>query len=272
MDGRKIGAELLVRKEKVLGTRVRAKRLAVVALATAGMALHPAGSTHAVEDPSIRLVVEARYQREDGRWAEFAVADGDVLRSGNGLRIRVDVLRPGYVLVALVGSSGKSFIVFPSSREQLERKAPAGGIVEIPPAGRFMILDDNTGQEAIFAWVAGEPVRNPVQLVADMDAAEGDVDGISRLLEQRFGEVYRIVFSHIADTPLVGVDPSLPLQVSDSDEVRESAKDPLGRPPVNSPRVPPEASFSVVPRAGVDEVNGVLSGEGSLIPKGLPFR
>jgi hypothetical protein len=224
-------------------------------------------------EQAVRLTVDARYRREDGEWLEFPVADGDVLRSGNGLRIRVEVLAPAYLHVALVGSSGKAFLAFPTTRAQLERKAPVGGRLEIPPEGQFFTLDDTVGQEAVFAFAASEPLTDPAGLIQDLNEPRGDIEVITAYLRERFPEVHRVAFAHISDSPLVGVDPALPLEAAPVDEPEAAAG--AGRQrggPAATPRRPPQASFSVVPRAGVDEMDEVLSGEGSLIPERLPGR
>lgn len=248
------------------------KRFRLVTATILGLALGSSASAPArPAGPGLELTVEARARAGDGRVTDFAVSDGDVLRSGDGLRIRVEVVKPGYLLVILVGSTGSTFIVFPSSREYLERRAPVGGVVEIPPQGEFLVLDDNTGEEGVFAVMADEPVRDPRRLVADLNGAAGDVDAISRLLRERFPEVHRVAFSHIADAPLLGVDPSLPVRAPGLGDGERSPDTSPTRPAGTQPP-PPEASFSVVPQAGVDELDEVLSGEGSLIPRNLPDR
>ncbi|HKJ89845.1 MAG TPA: hypothetical protein VJ960_01835, partial [Oceanipulchritudo sp.] len=67
----------------------------------------------------IDLSVEARHIREDRSQVIFPVDDGAVLRSGDGLRVRLEVLEQGPVYLMFVGSSGNPIMVLPGRQEDI---------------------------------------------------------------------------------------------------------------------------------------------------------
>lgn len=214
------------------------------------------------------LDVEARHIRGDRSQVVFEVSDGAVLRSGDGLRIRLEVLEPKPVHLVFVGSSGNPTMVLPAAAEDVGRALPPGTVIEVPPGGAFFTLDDNVGDEAVFAFTGDTSRENLRRLLEDMRSAEGDIAAISRMLRERFDTVERVAFQHISAEPLVGIDVSAPElrggsgeDASLGDLTAETTRPPQ-RPRGEGPRF-------TIPQDVGDEMDEVLSEEGSLIPRGV---
>ncbi|MDZ7751171.1 MAG: DUF4384 domain-containing protein [Gammaproteobacteria bacterium] len=215
----------------------------------------------------IDLSVEARHIREDRSQVIFPVTDGAVLRSGDGLRVRLEVLERAPVYLMFVGSSGNPSMVLPGRQEDIGKQVPAGAVVEIPPEGTFFNLDENTGDEAIFAFTGEATPRQIGRLLDDIRAAAGDIPRITRLIMDDFETVERVAFEHIPAGPLEGIGFTVPeKRGTGSGEGHSGAaetRDRAGEPATGSR---PRGFRFVIPQNVGDELDDVLSEEGSLIP------
>ncbi len=218
----------------------------------------------------IDLSVEARHIREDRSQVIFPVDDGAVLRSGDGLRVRLEVLEQGPVYLMFVGSSGNPTMVLPGRQEDIGKRVPAGAVIEIPPEGTFFNLDDNTGDEAVFAFTGAATPRQIGRLLDDIRAAEGDIPRITRLLMDDFETVERVAFEHIPAGPLEGIGFTVPEKRSTGSEEGYAGAAETGEragEPATANR--PRGFRFVIPQDVGDELDEVLSEEGSLIPRGV---
>lgn len=225
-------------------------------------------SVRPVVATDIDFSVEARHIREDRSQVIFPVHDGAVLRSGDGLRVRLEVLERGPVYLMFVGSSGKPAMVLPGRQEDIGKPVAAGAVIEVPPEGTFFNLDDNTGDEAIFAFTGEATARQIGRLLDDIRAAEGDIPQITRLLLDDFETVERIAFEHIPAGPLEGIGFTVPERRSTgSAESYAGGAETAERAGEGATTNRPRGFRFVIPQDVGDELDGVLSEEGSLIPR-----
>lgn len=96
----------------------------------------------------------------------FEEVDPDsVFRSGDRIRVTLQVNDPGYLYVVHQGSSGVWKVLFPSAEvgNGSNRVSP-GQSYEIPPGGRFY-FDEQAGVERLFLVVARQPVDDLDSLI-----------------------------------------------------------------------------------------------------------
>ena len=228
------------------------------------------GGVRSAAAAGLSLMVEARHIRDDATQAIFEVKDGSVLRSGDGLRITLEIHETQPVYLVFLGSSGKPTVVLPGSREDVGKALPAGTVIQVPPRGTFFPLDDNTGDEAIFAFTGPGTAEDLDDLLQAMRAADGDVAQATRAILDRFDDVERVAFQHISAGPLVGIDTAAPeLRRSVVEEDAEDAEA-----DTTAMRLREEAGRArrpafVIPQDVGDERSEVLSEEGTLIPPGV---
>ncbi len=99
----------------------------------------------------------------DGRYEE--VDPENVFRSGDRIRIAVQVNDAGYLYVVHQGSSGVWKVLFPSSEvDHGSNRVRPGQDYEIPPGGRFY-FDEQAGVEKLFLVVSRRPVDDLDSLI-----------------------------------------------------------------------------------------------------------
>lgn len=99
----------------------------------------------------------------DGRFEE--VDPDSTFRSGDRIRIALQVNSPGYLYVVHQGSSGMWKFLFPAKEvHQGSNRVQPGRTYEIPPGGRFY-FDEQAGVERLFLVVAREPVEDLDSLI-----------------------------------------------------------------------------------------------------------
>lgn len=98
-----------------------------------------------------------------GRFEE--VDPDSTFRSGDRIRITLQVNNPGYLYVVHQGSSGVWKFLFPSKDVASgSNRVKPGEIYEIPPGGRFY-FDEQAGVERLFLVVARQPVDDLDSLI-----------------------------------------------------------------------------------------------------------
>jgi hypothetical protein len=96
------------------------------------------------------------------------VDPGMVFRSGERIKLRVEVNDDGYLYVVLRGSSGVWKPLFPSPEVDggANRVSP-GRPYDVPP-GHVFTFDDQPGEEKLFVVFSREPVRDLEGLIYDL--------------------------------------------------------------------------------------------------------
>jgi hypothetical protein len=81
---------------------------------------------------------------------EFRLRDGGVLRSGDGVQLRLESDSDAYVYVIAYGSSNTAMLLHPFSAEPKDALVQRGQRRVIPAAGDFLPLDGQEGQETLW--------------------------------------------------------------------------------------------------------------------------
>ncbi len=227
------------------------------------------GAAQAPGAPTLEVEVIAQVLRDGDERVEMVIDDGGVLRSGDGLQLRLRASADAYVYVVAYGASGRIQLLRPFSGESREARL-LGGVQEIFPAEDvFLPLDGVTGRETLFLMVSQEPVRNLRSLLRRAQDASGVEGAYAELLAAR-PETLRMDIRHIDRAPLIGLEfagaakVSAPLPESDVPTSR------AGRGGVAS--VPLAPAYQADPSLerggwlGSYEEEGVLSSVGSRVP------
>ena len=86
---------------------------------------------------------------------------GEVLHSGDELRLAATVSQPAHLYVLLLSSNGTGDVLFPNTAFQSSNPAPAGTEVLIPPAALGVFaLDNVTGEESIQIIASARPLTD----------------------------------------------------------------------------------------------------------------
>ncbi len=185
--------------------------MTVLAALTAAIGL-PAGDAGAAVDLAAKVNVElvARPGSASGSAQDFSVRDGGVLRSGDGVQLRLRSETDAYVYVIAYGSSNTAVLLHPFSAIGDDALIRRGQEEIIPGAGVFLPLDGREGRETLFTIISDVPLPGIPDLLPGIEAHGGDLNAITTLIERRFPLAGRLTFKHIAATPLVGVAATVP--------------------------------------------------------------
>ncbi len=193
------------------GARFPGLLVTVLAALTAAIGL-PAGDAGAAVDLAAKVNVElvARPGSASGSAQDFSVRDGGVLRSGDGVQLRLRSETDAYVYVIAYGSSNTAVLLHPFSAIGDDALIRRGQEEIIPGAGVFLPLDGREGRETLFTIISDVPLPGIPDLLPRIEAHGGDLNAITTLIERSFPLAGRLTFKHIAATPLVGVAATVP--------------------------------------------------------------
>ena len=175
-------------------------------------ALLPTGDARAAVDVAAKVKVElvARPGSASGAAQDFSVRDGGVLRSGDGVQLRLHSDTDAYVYIIAYGSSNTAVLLRPFSGIGDDALIRRGQEEIIPEAGVFLPLDGREGRETLFTIISDVPLPGISDLLPRIEAHGGDLTAITTMIEATFPLAGRLTFKHIGATPLVGVAPTVP--------------------------------------------------------------
>lgn len=183
--------------------------LALVCLAA--MAAFPVGAGAAMDlTAKVRVGLTARPALASGAAQDFAVRDGGVLRSGDGVQLRVQTDADAYVYVIAFGSSGSALLLHPFSAKPGDALVRRGQGAVVPASGVFLPLDDQEGQETLFTIVSSVPLADIADLLPRLESHGGDVSAATDTIRAAYPRARRLSFKHIGARPLVGVAATTP--------------------------------------------------------------
>ena len=179
------------------------KRLLIgLALAWAWACAHGQSAPSGLE---MRVLVQIT--RADGEPAEITLQPGGVLRTGDGVQVRVRTTTDAYVYVIAYGSSGSAMLLHPFSGNHDEARVSSGTEQVVPRPGVFIPLDRTLGQEGLFAISSSTPVEGLSRLLVRMESFGADLAAVERVVRREFRGATHLAFRHIGQTPLIGVTP-----------------------------------------------------------------
>jgi len=152
----------------------------------------------------------ARPSAASGTDQDFMVRDGGVLRSGDGVQLRLQADADAFVYVIAYGSSGSALLLRPFSEKPGDALIRQGQADVIPESGVFLPLDDREGREALFTIVSGSPLKDIADLLPRLEAAGGDLKAATDTIRAAYPQARRLSFKHIGARPLVGVAATTP--------------------------------------------------------------
>lgn len=194
-------------------------------LLVTGLCTHAArASVDMAAGVSVELV--ARASSAAGGVQDFLVNDGTVLRTGDGLQLRLESQVDAYLYVIAYGSSNTAIVLFPFSAKPADALIRKGQTEFVPQPGVFLPLDGREGRETLLTIGSDAPIQNIPQLLARIEKHGDDVSAISAMLSAEFQLVRHVSFKHIAARPLVGVTAS----AARSSEAREAPAGSAGKP------------------------------------------
>ena len=169
------------------------------------------GAAHAaIDGAKVRVELMARPGTASGAEQDFMVPDGSVLRTGDGVQLRLASDIEAYVYVIAYGSSNTAIFLYPFSARPDDALIRKGQTEFVPRSGVFLPLDDREGREMLFTIVSDVPLTDMADLLPRIEAHEGDADAIIAMLSARYPSVASLSFKHIGATPLVGVAANTP--------------------------------------------------------------
>jgi hypothetical protein len=124
----------------------------------------------AADDGLLTMEVRGHFRGVEGLPAQQLVAEGAVLRSGDGVQIRLLTSRDAYVYVIAHGSSGRAVLVQPYSRDHDDAFQQGGEMRIIPGPDGFLYLDDRVGNEALYAVASLAPYPDLDGLLASLES------------------------------------------------------------------------------------------------------
>lgn len=91
-------------------------------------------------------------------YKEVEVPDGGVLHSGDMFKIKFELQKEAYVYVLALDSLGNLTKLFPEKDEGASVRVNAKETYIFPEKDRWLLLDDNTGQERFYLITSPEPI------------------------------------------------------------------------------------------------------------------
>lgn len=168
------------------------------------------GTVRAAVDMASKVRVElvARIKSASGNVQDILVQDGGVLRSGDGLQLRLESGVKAYVYIIAYGSSNTAILLHPFSARPGDALIQQGQTEVIPESGVFLPLDGREGRETLFTIGSDVPLTDIPELLARIEKHGDDLSAISDMLNAAFPMARRLSFKHIGASPLVGVAPT----------------------------------------------------------------
>jgi hypothetical protein len=165
-------------------------------------------TAHAAVDLAAKVSVElvAKASATDGGVHDFLVRDGSVLRSGDGLQLRLESETEAYVYVIAYGSSNTAVLLRPFSGRSDDALMKKGQREVFPKPGVFLPLDGREGRETLFTIGSDVPLTGIPELLARIESHGDNLSAISAMLGAEFPLSRRLSFKHIGARPLVGVN------------------------------------------------------------------
>jgi hypothetical protein len=170
------------------------------------------GNGRAAVDLMAKVNVElvARPAAASGADQDFTVRDGGVLRSGDGVQLRLRADADAYIYVIAYGSSGSAMLLHPFSEKPGDALIRQGQTEVVPESGVFLPLDDNEGRETLFTVVSEAPLDDIADLLSRLEADGGDLNAATNTIRVAYPHAGRLSFKHIGARPLVGVAATTP--------------------------------------------------------------
>lgn len=145
-----------------------------------------------------------------GGGEDFVLRDGSVLRSGDGVQLRIGSDVDAYVYVIAYGSSNRAILLHPFSAKPQDALIAGGQSRVIPGDGAFLPLDGREGRETLFSIVSDVPLMDVGELLPRIEAHGDDLSAITAMIGEAYPRAQRLTFKHIAASPLVGITASAP--------------------------------------------------------------
>ena len=164
----------------------------------------------AIDGAKVSVDLVARPGSASGAGQDFKVPDGSVLRTGDGVQLRLASDTDAYVYVIAHGSSNSAIFLHPFSAKPEDALIRGGKTEVVPDSGVFLPLDDREGRETLFTIISDVPLTDMAELLPRIEAYEGDADAIVAMLAANYPSVRRLSFKHIGASPLVGVATNAP--------------------------------------------------------------
>jgi hypothetical protein len=164
------------------------------------------GPAHgAIDAAKVSVELVARPGSASGAGQDFHVPDGSVLRTGDGVQLRLESDTDVYVYVIAYGSSNRAVFLHPFSARSVDALVRRGQTAVIPESGVFLPLDGREGRETLFTIISDVPLTDILDLLPRIEAHEGDTRAIAAMLGAAYPLVQRLSFKHIGASPLLGV-------------------------------------------------------------------
>ncbi len=164
------------------------------------------GPAHgAIDAAKVSVELVARPGSASGAGQDFRVPDGSVLRTGDGVQLRLESDTDVYVYVIAYGSSNTAVLLHPFSARPGDALIRKGQTAVIPEGGVFLPLDGREGRETLFTIISDVPLAEIVDLLPRIEAHEGNTRGIAAMLGAAYPLVRHLSFKHIGASPLVGI-------------------------------------------------------------------
>jgi hypothetical protein len=135
----------------------------------------------------------------------FELRDGGVLRSGDGVQLRIESDADAYVYVVAYGSSHTAILLQPFSGRPEDARIQPGRVKVIPGPDVYLPLDGREGRESLFTIVSERPLEDIGDLLARIEAHGDDLGAITAMIGTTYPGARRLSFKHIGARPLVGV-------------------------------------------------------------------
>jgi hypothetical protein len=144
----------------------------------------------------------------------FELRDGGVLRSGDGVQLRIESAADAYVYVVAYGSSHTAILLQPFSGRPEDARIQPGRVKVIPGPDVYLPLDGREGRESLFTIVSERPLEDIGDLLARIEAHGDDLGAITAMIDTTYPGARRLSFKHIGARPLVGVAAAAPRTAS----------------------------------------------------------
>lgn len=201
-----------MRPRPLRGTPVAALMAALLAASTT-----PGAASAAVDGATAKVDVQIVARPADVEIGEaFQLRDGGVLRSGDGVQLRIASESRAYVYVIAYGSSHSAILLHPFSGRAEDALVGPDAARVVPGPGVFLPLDGQEGNETILSIVSDAPLEDVSALLARIEEHGDDLEAIMTLMNERYENVRRLTFRHIGMRPLVGLAAVAPRRQSSS--------------------------------------------------------
>lgn len=159
---------------------------------------------------NVGVQIVARPGFASGSEQDFELRNGGVLRSGDGVQVRLESDADAYVYVVAYGSSHTAILLHPFSAKAEDARVQRGQVKVIPETGVFLPLDGQEGREALFTIVSRVPLADITDLLDRIEAHGDDIGAITAMIGTTYPGVRHLTFKHIGARALVGVAATAP--------------------------------------------------------------